>query len=48
VPIEFTAATRKVYEEPLASPVTVAVVPADTPSGNVVHAPSGYGAYWTA
>ena len=37
VPIAFTAATRNVYNVPLASPVTVAVVTVDTPSANVDH-----------
>ena len=35
-PIVLTAETRKSYGEPFISPVTIAVVPTETPSENVV------------
>jgi hypothetical protein len=37
VPRAFTAATRKRYSTPAASPVTVALLSVDAPSTKVVH-----------
>jgi len=37
VPMAFTVETRKSYEMPLVSPVTIVVVPTETPSSKVSH-----------
>lgn len=47
VPTLFTAATRNTYAVPFVRPVTVALVPVDVPSENVVHVDPLFDEYWT-